>query len=68
MNTVPDLQSKRVDILRIAATHGASAVRVKTPDLYLAQILECLAKVQAYTVEGRAAFLADTKTQRGFYA
>ncbi len=43
-------------------------MRVKTPDLYLAQILECLAKVQAYTVEGRAAFLADTKTQRGFYA
>ena len=36
---------------------------MKTPDLYLAQILECLAKVQTYTAEGRAAFLADTKTQ-----
>jgi len=28
MNLVPDLQSKRVEILRIAETHGASAVRV----------------------------------------
>lgn len=28
MNIVPDIQSKRVEILRIAATHGASAVRV----------------------------------------
>ncbi len=28
MNTVPDLQSKRVEILRLAAAHGASAVRV----------------------------------------
>jgi uncharacterized protein with HEPN domain len=36
---------------------------VKSPDLYLTQILECLAKVKAYTAEGRAAFLADTRTQ-----
>jgi len=36
---------------------------VKSPDLFLAQILECLAKIQTYTAEGRAAFLADTKTQ-----
>jgi uncharacterized protein with HEPN domain len=36
---------------------------MKDPDLYLAHILECLAKVQAYTREGRAAFMADTKTQ-----
>lgn len=36
---------------------------MKTPTLYLVQILECLEKVQAYTSEGREAFLADTKTQ-----
>lgn len=36
---------------------------MKNPELYLIHIQECLAKVQAYTREGRAAFLADTKTQ-----
>jgi uncharacterized protein with HEPN domain len=36
---------------------------MKDPNLYLAHIQECLAKVQAYTREGRAAFMADTKTQ-----
>ena len=28
MNLVPNLQSKRAEILRVAAAHGASAVRV----------------------------------------
>ena len=36
---------------------------MKTPDLYLTQILDCLAKVKAYTAEGRTAFLVDTRTQ-----
>jgi uncharacterized protein with HEPN domain len=36
---------------------------VKSVDLYLAQIAECLAKIQAYTREGRESFLADTRTQ-----
>ena len=36
---------------------------MKTPDLYLTQILDCLAKVKAYTAEGRSAFLVDTRTQ-----
>ena len=36
---------------------------MKSPELYLVHIQECLAKVQAYTREGRAAFMADTKTQ-----
>jgi len=36
---------------------------VKSPALYLTQILECLSKIQAYTVDGRAAFLADPRTQ-----
>lgn len=35
---------------------------MKNPDLYLVHIEECLAKVQAYTREGRTAFLADTRT------
>ena len=36
---------------------------MKSPELYLVHIQECLAKVQVYTREGRAAFMADTKTQ-----
>jgi uncharacterized protein with HEPN domain len=36
---------------------------MKSPELYLVHIQECLEKVQAYTREGRAAFMADTKTQ-----
>lgn len=36
---------------------------MKSLDLYLAHIEECLAKIQAYTREGRESFLADTKTQ-----
>ena len=40
---------------------------MKTADLYLAQVLECLAKIQADTREGRAAFLADTKTQEAVF-
>ena len=36
---------------------------MKSPELYLVHIQECLAKVQAYTREGRVAFMGDTKTQ-----
>ena len=36
---------------------------MKTADLYLAQMLECMAKIQAYPKERRASFLADTRTQ-----
>ena len=36
---------------------------MKSPELYLVHIQECLAKVKDYTREGRAAFMADTKTQ-----
>ena len=36
---------------------------MKDPDLYLAHIEECLAKIAAYTAEGRDAFMADSKTQ-----
>jgi len=36
---------------------------MKRVDLYLAHMEECLAKILAYTREGREAFLADTRTQ-----
>jgi uncharacterized protein with HEPN domain len=31
--------------------------------LYLVHIQECIARIELYTAEGKAAFLADTKTQ-----
>ncbi len=36
---------------------------MKDDRLYLIYIQECLARIEAYTAEGKEAFLADTKTQ-----
>jgi len=36
---------------------------VKDDALYLIHIRECLARIEQYTVDGRDAFFADTKTQ-----
>lgn len=35
----------------------------KRDHLYVVHIAECVARVESYTVEGREAFLNDTKTQ-----
>jgi uncharacterized protein with HEPN domain len=40
---------------------------MKSPELYLVHIQECLAKVQAYTQAGREAFMSDTKTQEAVF-
>ena len=36
---------------------------MKDDRLYLAHILECIAKIESYTAEGRDFFLSDEKTQ-----
>lgn len=36
---------------------------MKDEKLYLIQILECIQRIESYTVDGRDAFAKDTKTQ-----
>jgi uncharacterized protein with HEPN domain len=36
---------------------------MKDDRLYLIHITECIQRIEQYTAEGRAAFLADTRTQ-----
>ena len=36
---------------------------MKDPRVYLAHILECIERIERFTLEGQAAFLADRKTQ-----